>query len=640
MNCVTCTPVQPISFSTCAAIVVLLASRAAAAGGIDVAALTNLPDLSLEQLANLEVTSVSGRPQSLRGAAASIYVITAEDIRRSAATSLPEALRLAPNLEVARLNSGQYAISARGFNNAIANKLLVLIDGRTIYSSLFSGVFWDFHDVMLDDVERIEVISGPGGTIWGANAVNGVINIVTRPAADTQGPRAVVTRSKLGGQESARWGGRVGEAHVRVYAMGIDRASTRTPAGANRGDASSKQQAGFRADMDSGAGQLTVEGDAFTAGDLPATNLAPKMHGENLLARWDGHLRDGSPYRLQASADLYARDETATFRNREQTYDLQFTHEPNLRPGHHVLWGAGWRSARDNNDPSALVAFIPADRTLSWWNVFGQDEVKVGERLQVTVGAKAEHNSYTGLELLPELRVAYSHPGGATTWGALSRAVRAPSRIDRDFFFPGKPPYAIAGGSQFDSEVANVLEFGHRASLAHNVTYDATVFRQQYTGLRGGGATVPATVQNRIDGHVDGIEAWGTWQATAGWRLSAGWLHLRKQLHYAGNPPANAATSIANLGNDPVNQWKLRSQLDLGPNAALDFTVRRVGALPAPAVPAYTAVDARLAWNVRPDLELSLLAQNLFDPGHVEFNAPANASVLPRQIFLRAVWQL
>jgi iron complex outermembrane recepter protein len=634
---ITIAAVKPTSSTVTVALCSLLLAVPAAAN--DVVAAVDLTSLSLEQLSTLEVTSVSGRPESLRNAAASIYVITAEEIRRSAATNLPEALRLAPNLQVAQLNSGQYAISARGFNNAIANKLLVLIDGRTIYSTLFSGVFWDFHDLMLDDIERIEVISGPGGTIWGANAVNGVINIVTRPAADTQGPRVSVTRSNTGGNEGVRWGGKVGNAHVRLYGMAIDRDNSQTAAGVERSDASSKRQAGFRADLAGGAHQLTLEGDAFTAGDLPSTNLAPRMHGGDLLARWDSRLPDGSAYRVQASYGLYARDETATFRNREQTIDVQFTHEPLVRAGHHVLWGAGHRSGRDSNDPSPLLAFAPADRTLGWSNLFAQDQISMGERLLLTVGAKLERNSYTGVEFLPELRAAYTHASGATTWAALSRAVRAPSRIDRDFFIPNHPPYAIAGGPQFESELADVLEAGHRGNVGAAVSYDATIFRQQYRGLRGGDGGVTTTIQNRIDGHVDGVEAWGTWQARPGWRLSAGGLWLHKSLHFADNPPPTAATSIANLGNDPAHQWKLRSQLDLGGRAALDITARRVGALPVPAVPAYTAVDARLAWTVRPDLELSLLTQNLFDARHAEFNAPAVASVFGRRVFLRAVWQ-
>ncbi|HEY0887609.1 MAG TPA: TonB-dependent receptor [Ramlibacter sp.] len=618
----------------------LLALAAAQAAASQLAALGNLADLSLEQLTTIEVTSVSGRPQTLRSAAASLYVITADEIRRSAATSLPEALRLAPNLQVARLNAGQYAISARGFNNAIANKLLVLVDGRTIYSTLFAGVFWDFHDVPLDDIDRIEVISGPGSTIWGANAVNGIINVVTRPAAATQGPRVAVTRSHAGGEQVARWGGRVGSGHVRLYGMTIDRNNTSLASGAERPDASSKKQAGFRADFDGGSQQLTVQGDVFRAGDLPAINLAPKMHGGNLLARWDRRLADGSAFRLQATWDLYARDETATFRNKARTFDLEFTHEPVVAAGHHVLWGAGYRSARDSNDPSPMVAFVPAERTLAWWNVFVQDEIALSDRVQLTLGAKAERNSYSGVEFLPTARLAYSHAGGATTWAALSRTVRAPSRIDREFFFPGRAPFAIAGGPQFESETANVIEAGHRGAIGERLTYDLTVFRQQYKGLRGGSDAVPTTIQNRIEGHADGVEAWGTWQATPAWRLSAGYLRLDKELAYASNPPATAAAGIANLGNDPKSQWKLRSQLDLGSRVALDLTARRVAALPAPAVPAYTELDARLAWTIRPDLEVSLLGQNLLHSTHVEFNAPAAASQIRRRLFLRLVWQL
>ena len=619
------------------ALFALVVAHAAAA--TQVAALGNLADLSLEQLTTIEVTSVSGRAQTLRSAAASVYVITADEIRRSAATSLPEALRLAPNLQVARLNAGQYAISARGFNNAIANKLLVLIDGSTIYSTLYAGVIGDFHDLPLDDIERIEVISGPGSTIWGANAVNGIINVVTRPAAATQGPRVSVTRSHAGGEQVARWGGRLGGGHVRVYGMAIDRNNTSLASGTERPDASSKKQAGFRADFDGGGHQVTVQGDVFRAGDLPATNLAPDMHGGNLLGRWDRRLADGSAFRLQASWDLYARDETATFRNKAQTFDVEFTHEPVVGAGHHVLWGAGYRSGRDVNDPSPTTAFVPAERTLTWWNVFVQDEIALGERVQLTLGAKAERNSYTGMEFLPTARLAYSHPGGATTWAALSRTVRAPSRIDRDFFFPGRPPFLIAGGPQFQSETANVVEVGHRGTVGEKLSYDLTVFRQQYKALRGGSNAAPTTIQNRIEGHVDGVEAWGTWQATPAWRLAAGYLHLDKELSYASNPPANPAAGIANLGNDPRSQWKLRSQLDLGSNVALDLTARRVGALPAPAVPRYTELDARLAWTIRPDLEVSLLGQNLLDASHVEFNAPATASQMRRRLFLRLVWQ-
>ena len=607
-----------------------------AARGQQVAA-ASLAELSLQELSELPVTSVSGHPESLRSAPASVFVISGEDIRRSAATSLPEALRLAPNLQVARLNSGQYAISARGFNNAIANKLLVLIDGRTIYSTLFSGVFWDFHDIVLEDIERIEVISGPGGTLWGANAVNGIINVITKSAAATQGTLVGVTRSHHGGQETARFGGRFGDAgHYRVYALAIDRDNSYRADGVERPDAATKHQLGFRVDNPLPNGQFTLQGDLYRGGDDPANGLAPKMHGGNVLGRWESHFDNGSPYRIQAYYDLAARDEQTTFRNRAESVDVQFTHEPLVGPGKQLMWGLGWRSGQDTNDPSPLLAFIPAERRLNWFNVFAQHQQRFGP-WQLTAGLKLERNSYTGLEVLPNLRLAYEHAGQATTWASLSRTVRAPARIDRDFYIPARAPYLIAGGSSFESEVANVVELGHRGQAGRDLSYSATLFRQNYQGLRGGDG-VPVQVANRIDGHIDGLEAWAKWQPMDRARFTVGYLGLRKSLHFAG-PPFNP-TSIANLGDDPREQWSLRSQFDLPHRTEFDFQVRHVGALPAPLVPAYTVTDARLGWQATPEIEVSLLAQNLFDKRHAEFNAANVASQFGRRLFLKVVFQL
>ncbi|HET8746894.1 MAG TPA: TonB-dependent receptor [Ramlibacter sp.] len=614
----------------------VLACMAAGAAGQTVAASTpGLAELSLEQLGDLPVTSVSGRPESLRSAPASVFVISGEDIRRSGATSLPEALRLAPNLQVARLSAGQYAISARGFNNAIANKLLVLIDGRTIYSTLFSGVFWDFHDLVLEDIERIEVVSGPGGTLWGANAVNGIINVITRPAAATQGALVSVTRSRAGGQEALRWGGRVGDLGTfRVYGLAIDRDNTHTASGSEVPDAATKHQVGFRTDLALGTGQLTLQGDAYRGGDEPANNFAPTMHGGNLLARWENRFADGSPYRVQAYYDVQARDDVNLFRNHMASWDLQFTHEPQLRAGHQLLWGGGVRTARDESEPSPVVRFIPASRRLNWWNLFAQHQVQKGP-WQFTAGVKAERNSYTGVEWLPNLRAAYEHANHATTWAALSRTVRAPARIDREFFLPANPPFIIAGGEGFQSEIARVAEIGHRGQAGSDLSYSGTVFLQRYTGLRGG-RDFPVVIANRIEGDVKGLEAWAQWQPTRASRLTLGYLRLHKDLRFSA-PPADA-TSIANLGDDPRSQWSLRAQFDLPQRTELDLQLRRVGALPAPAVPAYTALDARLGWQVTPSLELSLIAQNL-GSRHVEFGDPATASKFGRRVFVRVVWQ-
>ncbi len=621
--------------TTCAGAAVALACGA---GWAQVVAVNSLADLSLEQLSNIEVTSVSGRAESLQDAPASIYVITAEQIRRSAAITLPQALRLAPNLQVAALNSGQYAISARGFNNAIGNKLLVLIDGRTIYSSLFSGVFWDASDLMLEDVDRIEVISGPGGTLWGANAVNGVINVITSSAAATPGVLASVTYGDGGGQAVARYGAALANGgNYRVYALTQERRNTYRADGVQRPDSSAKDQVGFRADWGSASDGFTLQGDAYRGGKDPAFNLAPKLEGANLLARWSSAFADGSAYRLQAYLDHAQRDETATFRNQADTVDLQFTHEPKLPAGQQLLWGAGYRRTRDANDPSAggVLAFDPAVRNLSWTNVFAQHESELAPRLHLTLGAKVERNDYSGTEFLPNARISYKSDRSGLTWASLSRTVRAPARLDREFFIPARPPFIVGGGPDFDSEVANVVEVGQRGFIGSDLSYSVTLFRQNYDRLRSGSA---GRLVNQIAGYSTGLEAWASWQAGRDWRLSAGLLELRKSLHL--KPPSTDVAGLSNLGNDPRHQWNIRSSWDLGPRHQVDLIVRSVAGLPAPLVSGYTAVDANWSWKVTPAFTVALLAQNLFDRRHVEFNAVGVASQIERRAFLRLAWQL
>lgn len=622
--------------------IAMLACAAAVQGAPtpQLASAPQLADLSLEQLSHIEVTSVSGRPQGLMQAAASVYVITAQDIRRSAATSLPEALRLAPNLQVAQTSAGQWAISARGFQDSIANKLLVLVDGRTLYSPLFAGVFWDANDVVLEDVERIEVISGPGGTLWGANAVNGVINVVTRSAAETQGVLASVARSGRGGREVARWGGRIGpDTHLRVHGLAVDRDETWLPDGTPRNDASSRVQGGFRADWGDGPSALSLQGEAYRGGELPANTLAPEMSGHHLLAHWSSRHADGSPYTLQAYYDGSEREDGNLLRNRSRTVDLRFTHEPQRAGPGQMLWGAGYRRARDATRATAALAFIPAERTLNWTHAFAQYQWMLGEKLQATLGAKVERNSYTGTELLPNARLAWLHSPQATTWASLSRAVRAPARIDRDFFLTLPPGVqVVAGGPDFRSETATVLEIGHRAQPAPALSWSATVFRQSYHGLRAGrpGQPPPITVENLVEGPVDGLEAWGRWQPVDGWRLAAGYLGLHKDLRFAGGL-SPATRSFPGLGNDPRSQVSLRSSLDVGMRGVFDLAIRRVGELTDPRVPAYTAVDLRLGWQLRPGLRLDLLGTNLLDRRHVEF---AGGSEIGRRILLQATWQL
>ena len=620
-------PLQLVVASACAAASAPVAATTVAA--------SSLADLTLEQLADLEVTSVSGRPGRALDAPASIYVITGEEIRRSAATSLPEALRLAPTLQVARLNAGQYAISARGFNNAIGNKLLVLVDGRTVYSPLFSGVFWDAVDVRLQDVERIEVISGPGATLWGANAVNGVINVITRNARDAQGVAASARVGRHGSELSAQVGLAFDVGHVRAYALNIHRDNTERVDGAERPDASTKDQIGFRSDWELAGGSLTLQGDAYSAGKTSASNLAPRLAGSNLLGRWGRRLADGSSWQLQAYWDQSRRDDAVLFRDRTKTFDLALNHSPVLSPDHKVLWGAGVRHSHSEASRT-LVVFIPEKRSLRWWNVFAQDEIRIGEPLRVTVGAKLESNVYTGLEVLPTLRAAYKLGETRTVWASASRAVRAPARIDRDFNFPSTPPFAIKGGPEFESETADVYELGYRAQPSTTTSYSITAFHHDYRRLRGG-TPAPTFIENRIAGSVEGIEAWASHNVAGFWRLSGGWVELRKSLRAA---PGSSPNSVNDLGNDPQRQWKIRSTMTLPRGLEFDVIVRHIGALPAPAVAAYTATDVRLAWQISRELGVSVVVQNLFDPNHVEFNAVSAASQIPRSAFVSLDFRL
>jgi len=593
---------------------------------------TDLGDLSLEELGQIPVTLVTGRPQSVQQAAASIFVITAEDIRRSAATSLPEALRLAPNLQVARINANQYAISARGFNNAIGNKLLVMIDGRTVYSPLFSGVFWDAQQVMLEDIERIEVISGAGATLWGANAVNGVINVVTRSAQETSGLLAAGHAGATGNEASVRYGDRFDGGAWRVYATQLDRAHTTLSSGQAIDDHQDRQQAGFRSDWHGNADAVTLQGDLYQAGGDGRTTSSADMSGANVLARWHHDLPDGSNWQLQFWFDQSSRDEAVEFHDHSRTVDVQFDQVPVFDKDHQLIWGVGYRHAIDETDPTALVAFVPGARSLQWANVFAQDEYRAGERLRLAGGAKVETNVYTGAEFLPTLRASYDAGGLGALWASASRAVRAPARLDRDFYFPAKPPYIIEGGPTFDSEVANVFELGLRGQQPSGVGYSVTLFHDQYQKLRAGQAA-PTTIDNLAEGGVSGAEAWGNADLTRDWRVSVGWMTLHEALRAA---PNAGASSVANLGDDPRQQWSLRSTSRLSHAIDFDLTVRHVSPLPAPAVPAYTVADLRLAWRCRPGLDVSVLGQDL-GRRHVEFD-PSSSTRFGPSAFVKLEW--
>lgn len=624
----------------------------------------SLAELSLEELSNIEITSVSKRAERLSDAAASVFVITADDIRHSGARSLPEVLRLAPNLHVAQTSAAGYAISARGFNNNAANKLLVLINGRSVYSPLFSGVFWDVQDVVLEDVERIEVISGPGGTLWGVNAVNGVINVITRAAADTQGTLVAAGTGNRDNDVAVRHGGKFGDdGHYRVYAKYFDRFSTRTEDGGRKDDAWHKSQAGFRSDWGRGDDTLTVHGNAYEGSQgqpLPGTIQIGgvafplgtiSISGANLSARWSRRLEGESNVSFQADVDRTKREVPPSFSETLTLVDLQFQHALQPIGMHALVWGAEYRHGWDRvkNATFLTTAFGPPARPFfgllpekleqTWSSIFAQDEMRLREDLRLTLGARLERNDYTGNEFLPSLRLAWKVAAEHLLWAAASRTVRAPSRLDRDVFVPASPPFLLAGGSDVRSEVAKVYELGYRGQPTQRISYSVTAFHTIYDHLRTQEIAPSGTFLvfgSEMEGKSTGLEMWGSYQATTNWRLSAGFNMLRERLRLKAGS-TDTADSVAQEGRDPAHSWMLRSSLNLARQTEIDATVRHVAALSDPTVPSYTAVDVRLGWKPRSDLELSIAGHNLLGSEHAEFGDPATRTEVGRSVFFKVV---
>lgn len=609
----------------------------------------DLADMSLEELAGIRITSVSKRPEPLADAPSSVFIITGSDIRRSGVTTLPEAMRLAPNLQVARVDARNYAITARGFNNPFENKLLVLIDGRTVYTPLFSGVFWDAQDVVLEDVERIEVISGPGATLWGANAVNGVINVITKSAQDTQGALAGAGLSKNERHGAVRYGGALANGgHYRVYGKYATNDDTERANGTSVLTGWHRKQAGFRSDWTNANHRFTVQDDTYDGALHQQGTRDIKIAGANLTGQMNTKLADGSNLSLQAYWDYTERNQPNAFIEHLHTFDFQLQHSIKLGEIHNVIWGAGYRLALDHVNNAQSFAFLPGALNMYWGNLFVQDEITLGENLRLTAGVKLENNNYTGVEFLPTLRLAWKPAPNTLVWTSASRSVRAPSRIDRDFFSPVNPPvvngvpqYVVAGGPDFDSEVANVLELGYRARPLPTLSFSATAFYSRYDRLRTlePNRNGPGSVfRNLAEGTTRGIEMWGTWQAMPAWRLSAGLVAQRVDTDLKpGSRDATGTTGLAT--SDPTHYWSIRSSYDIAQGKELDLTLRHVGALTRPIVPAYTALDIRYGWKIRRDLELSVIAQNLLDKSHAEYGAAPGRSEYDRAVFVKLLWR-
>ncbi len=609
-----------------------------------------LADLSLEELAEMPVISVSKAARPVSDAPASVFVITHDDVRRNGATTLPEALRLAPNLQVARIDARNYAISARGFNNLLANKMLVMIDGRTVYSPFFSGVFWDAQDVLLEDLDRVEVVSGPGGTLWGANAVNGVINVVTRSAAETQGELFSVGASEQEHHAAARYGGElIADGHYRVYGKRSQHDDVERADGSPTETGWDRSQAGFRTDWTSNNRSLTVQGD-FYQGELEQTDLRDtEIEGANVLTRATWARSAESLWSLQAYFDHTHRDQAESYEQHLNTIDIELQHEWSLDDTHTLVWGGGHRYLTDRVENRQRFEFLPDDVVLRWTNVFAQDEITLTDKLRLTVGTRLEHNPYTGWESMPSAHLAWTPAARQLIWSSIAIAVRSPSRIDRDFFSPVNPPlldgvpqYEFAGGKNFESETSTVYELGYRSQPVAAVNWSVTGFYSHYDDLRTLEPNPSGTGQvfrNRAKGNVYGLETWASWQATARWRLHAGFVVQRLDIDLKpGSLDTSSTTNIAN--GDPEFYGQIRSAFDISHQLTLDAFLRHAGEIEQIDVPAYTSLDLRLGWRPLSRLELSLVGQNLLDDTHPEFGRAPVRSEFERGVFGKLVWGL
>lgn len=598
-----------------------------------------LKTLTLRELMDVEVTSVSRAPTRLSQTAAAVQVITSDDIRRSGATTLAEALRLASNLQVAQVNGHDWAITARGFNGAavstasVADKLLVMIDGRSIYTPLFGGVFWDVQQVPLEDIDRIEVVSGPGGTLWGANAVNGVINIITKSAEETQGGKVTLgAGSFLKRSGALRYGGTIGrDFSYRVYGQRFDSGSTILSNGIDAQDDWHFTQAGVRTDYRPSAADLvTVQGDSYEVDEgSPSTAV---MKGQNVIARWSHITSPRSDWMVQAYFDRTDRSfPRASFREKLQTVDVDLQQRLRIGSVQTLLWGAGYRQMWDDVHNGLGFSFLPAKRKMRLASAFVQDEIaSAGGRLNLTVGTKLEHNAFSGLEAQPSVRLAWTPPGNQMAWAAVSRAVRSPARIDTEIIAG-----ATHGNPDFAAENVIAYEMGYRVSPTDSLSLSVAGFHNRYTDIRSINLTAdPNTLEfaNDLRATTFGVELSGAFQPLPWWRLRGGYSHLEK--NFRAVSPLALSFSDAFEAQDPQNQMLVQSVMDLRRGVQIDVVARRIAELPAtllnPRIPAYATADIRLAWRVA-QWELSAIGQNL-GGSHPEFSSPIFWYEIPRSV--------
>jgi len=633
----------------------------------------DLTELPIEDLMNIEITSVSKKQQKLSDAAAAVFVITQEDIRRSGATSIPEALRMAPGVEVARINANQWAITVRGFNSHFANKLLVLIDGRSVYSPLFSGVFWDVQDTLLEDIDRIEVIRGPGASLWGANAVNGVINIITKHARDTLGGLI----SAGGGTEERgfgeiRYGGKFGEeTYYRAYAKYFDRSHSLDPSGDAAHDDWDALRGGFRLDRELSAhDSVTLQGDIYRGRSGETLTIASikspfmrtfddhiRSQGGNVLGRWTHVVSKSSEIVVQMYYDRTERRESINGEKRN-TLDIDLQHRWVLGERQEVVWGLGYRFTRDDIKNSFAVSFHPDQRSNHLFSGFLQDDIVLfRDRLRLILGSKFEHNDFTGFEIQPTGRMLWTPWSRHFFWGAVSRAVHTPSRADEDLRVnaavipPGMPPNSgplplyvrVFGNPELKSEELVAYELGYRFQTTKRLSFDIASFYNIYDHLRSAepGRPIlegepssphllfPLTVSNRVKGKTYGVEVAADWRPLGWWHLQASYSYLVIKLD--GGESLDPSATV-DAGRSPRNQFHLLSSMNLPGGLEWDLNFRFVDELPEFNVKSYASLDVRLAWKPRPNVEWAIVGQNLLSRSHAEFKGEAIMSSLPAEV--------
>jgi len=639
-------PTEPHATITRVCLVLAVALAAPCAGAQEPVLLSahELKQLSVDQLMNLEVTSVSRRPEKLQDVASAIQVITRDEIVRSGATNLPEALRLASNLQVVQVDARQWAITARGFNSTGANKLQVLIDGRTVYTPLYSGVFWDAQETPLADIERIEVISGPGATLWGANAVNGVINITTRHSQETQGLRVQASAGSAPlGAGQVRYGGSVDTTlHFRVYGDEFTRPQSFLPNGKGANDEWRSSQGGFRADWDRSASErVTLQGDVYSGDISQPSAIESDLSGANVLGRWSREYSAASSMTLQLYYDRTHRYVPGGFEEELQTWDLDFQRRFSPGARHDVLWGLGYRLTQDTVTNSAGLAFLPSVLRQQLFTGFLQDDITlVADRLNLALGTKVEHNDYTGFEVQPSVRLAWRLHPKQTLWTAVSRAVRTPSRIDHDFFTPGKPPFILDGGPGIQSEKVVSYELGYRAQPSEAFALSLATFTDSWDDLRSvhiaNLAPLRVIFANGYRGVSRGAELTADYHVTDKWQLHAGYTQL-----YVHIEPKPGSTDVQLNGAeifDPDKQALVRSSADLPMHLTFDVDYRYVGKIAVQSLPDYEEMDSRLAWRAVPRLELSVAGRNLLHDRHVEFGIGNARRFIERSVYAQLAW--